>query len=137
MKTGLIGKPQTTLRAALKRSFGPINASKPDSPCGFELLLEVTTAAVIRREQKQVDPCKAAVDVLVGGDLLDPVDRRFLALQVLARRIFAVRADHLVIEIVDRVGQVRARAGGHSPTDRTPVHDCNLVALECQFIRGG
>ena len=73
-------------------------------------------------------------NVEAPDNLLDPVDRRFLALLEQARGFLAAQLDQRADAVVANRREVRGGARGHAAGDRAAIDDDDLLSRFGKFI---
>src|SRR5438876_9062506 len=111
-ETGLRGKYRNP-RSVRVRPI-PLPGRLADRP---KFSLKVFEELVRRFKEISIEPFEAAVDLLIGCDFFNAINRSTVTLCGHARAIFAMIFLEIVIPIVERIHQMGRGAAGHTPTD--------------------
>ena len=97
-------------------AFDPFHC-QAGSLTGLKFSLKVFEELVRRFKEISIEPFEAAVDLLIGCDFFNAINRSTVTLCGHARAIFAMIFLEIVIPIVERIHQMGGGAAGHTPTD--------------------
>src|SRR5688500_10982030 len=107
----------------VRKSTERLDVCDPRAPGRVHFRLQLFPATLVLGEPVAVEPLEITVDALLAHDLLDPVDRRPVALRGDPGAFGPVHLLDFRVEVIEGPGQMRGRPAGLTSGNGAVIED--------------